>query len=367
MSATPVLDALVFGLLSAISLPIGAIMGVYFSPVNPYVVSLTIAFGAGCLMFAVTIELYGVQLEHIEAHADQGKMRGHLEFAVTCFFAILGGLGYIYLNRWMEGDAAEETAEEEKQPLTTPKLSEADKKDRAMKNWAVGKALASRERMEYMKEHRRILGEIGFERIGGRKTGGEKGASDPSAIAFSMFIGILADGVPESILIGFLASEGKLSLGFIIAIFIANFPESFSSGSLLHGKEGFTTFKIIALWTFPFLMTGCFAALAAWLVPPKMTSSEEIKMFSAAIEGIASGMMLAMVGSVMLPEAYQMAHNERGHGDFPGFMCVVGFLFSVCLKVIGGALHFHMHGPPIEMEDGGMHNAPGSAFLSILH
>jgi hypothetical protein len=363
----PAIDALVFGLLSAVSLPVGAIMGVYFSPVNPYVVSLAIAFGAGCLMFAVTIELYGVQLEHIESHAADGKMRGHLEFAVTVFFAIVGGLGYIFLNRWMEagGEEEEEPAEETK-PLTTPKLSEEQKGERAKLNWKVGTALASRERRDYMKEHRRILGEIGFERIGTRKTGGEK-AKDASAIAFSMFIGILADGVPESILIGFLASEGKLSIGFVIAIFIANFPESFSSGSLLSGKEGFTSAKIVALWTFPFLMTGLFAALAAWLVPPKMTSSEEIKMFSAAIEGVASGMMLAMVGSVMLPEAYQMAHNEKGHGDFPGFMCVVGFLFSVTLKVLGGAIHFHLHGAPVEMEAGGMHNAPGHAFLSILH
>jgi len=360
---SPPVDALVFGLLSAVSLPIGAMLGVYFSPVDPYMVSLAIAFGAGCLMFAVTIELYGVQLSHIEHHAGEGKMKGHMEFVVTVIFAVLGGLGYIYLNRWMEGNHAEEPSPppSERQPLVTPKLSGDQKAERAQLNWKVGTALASRERREYMKEHRKILGEIGFERIGQRKTGGEN--TNPSNIAFSMFIGILADGVPESILIGFLASEGKLSIGFICAIFIANFPESFSSGSLLSGKEGFTTAKIVALWTFPFVMTGCLAALAAWLVPPEDTKTEEIKMFSAGIEGIASGMMLAMIGSVMLPEAYQMAHSEQGHGDFPGFVCVVGFLFSVSLKVLGGAIHFHLHGAPIEID----HGAAGSAhaFLAM--
>ena len=31
-------------------------MGIFFSPVDPYFVALIIAFGAGCLMFAVRSE-----------------------------------------------------------------------------------------------------------------------------------------------------------------------------------------------------------------------------------------------------------------------------------------------------------------------
>merc|ERR1719269_158909 len=70
-------------------------------------------------------------------------------------------------------------------------------------------------------------------------------------LAFGMFVGVLADGLPEAILIGFLASSGKLSLMFVLSLFIANFPESFSSASLMKQHNTFSTCQIMSLWTFP--------------------------------------------------------------------------------------------------------------------
>jgi hypothetical protein len=98
------LEALMWGSLSAVSLPIGAILGIYLSPVNPYIVANTIAFGAGSLLFAVTIELYGEQLHHVEA---DGFKKGKQEMVVCLLSAVLGSIIYLNLNRWVEGEDGE--------------------------------------------------------------------------------------------------------------------------------------------------------------------------------------------------------------------------------------------------------------------
>ena len=54
-----------------------------------------------------------------------------------------------------------------------------------------------------------------------------------SAVAFSIWLGILIDGVPEAMLIGFMQSEGELSIAFIVAVFLANFPEAMSASTIM--------------------------------------------------------------------------------------------------------------------------------------
>merc|ERR1719379_302817 len=184
----------------------------------------------------------------------------------------------------------------------------------------------------------------------GTPTSGEH-SGGASSLALGMLAGIVADGVPESVLIGFLASGGKLSAMFIISLFIANFPESFSSASLMSEHQTFSKYAIIGLWTIPCVMTGTLAALAAYCIPANMQDSIEVEITAAVIEGLAGGMMLAMIASVMLPQAFNMAKEaenpfnkinpeHKGHhgGDIPGVACVAGFLLAVAMKVMGGVL-----------------------------
>merc|ERR1719424_1859248 len=112
---------------------------------------------------------------------------------------------------------------------------------------------------------------------------------------------------------------------------------------------------ILALWTFPCVMTGSLAALACYLVPHESHGLFIVKISGALIEGLAGGMMLAMIASVMLPQAYNMAKEavnpfdqmltqndpkkQLHHGgDVPGVLCVCGFLTAVGLKVLGGVM-----------------------------
>merc|ERR1719191_2731803 len=74
-------------------------------------------------------------------------------------------------------------------------------------------------------------------------------------VALQLFLGLLVDGVPEAILMGFLAVRGHLTPVFIIALFFANFPEAFSSASLLTVAR-LSWYGIVGMWTFLCLLVG---------------------------------------------------------------------------------------------------------------
>merc|ERR1719214_536929 len=103
-------EALMFGIISSLSLPIGAYLGQWLSPVSDHIVAAIVAFGAGALLFAVTVELYGHALHEV-AHGGLG----YTEMCTTIGCALLGALLYLYLNKmmenWVEGDEGEEDEE----------------------------------------------------------------------------------------------------------------------------------------------------------------------------------------------------------------------------------------------------------------
>jgi zinc transporter ZupT len=317
--------------------------------VEPLVVANIIAFGAGCLLFAVTVELYGEQLLHIEMHAHR---EGLLEMALCLGAAVVGACLYIALNRWVEGmeggpeEGVKPPVESETRPVR--KGVEA-----AEKLSAIAKKMSPRDKMTGIAARLKTKAQS-KQRM---KYGIPAHAEDKSgsSLALGMLAGIMADGIPEAILIGFLASKGNISIMFIVSLFIANFPESFSSASLMKEHQTFSTMAIIALWALPCVMTGSLAALACYFVPVEAHDLSVVQIIAALIEGLAGGMMLAMIASVMLPQAFNMAKEEKqkgvkdelpswAHGgDVPGVFCVCGFLLAVGLKVYGGAQEAEAH------------------------
>lgn len=91
------LAALGWGLLAAISLPAGAALGMLAMPPKK-VTSALMAFGAGALLFALSIELFGGILEEAG-----GGGRGNPPVVVVCLLAaVAGGLLFQGLNRALE-------------------------------------------------------------------------------------------------------------------------------------------------------------------------------------------------------------------------------------------------------------------------
>ena len=96
---TVVIMALLWGLVSAVSLPVGAMIGLWTKPSHKVTSSL-MAFGGGALLFALTIELFSHSL-HISHEAHD-----HIIIVSTMAGAVIGGLIFEMLNRILNSKGA---------------------------------------------------------------------------------------------------------------------------------------------------------------------------------------------------------------------------------------------------------------------
>jgi ZIP family zinc transporter len=110
-----------------------------------------------------------------------------------------------------------------------------------------------------------------------------------------------------------------MPLTLVGALFLANFPEALSA-SVNMKAQGFSTFKIIMLWSVLTIICAVGAAFGAY-VGESIPHSAMI-----VVEGIAAGAMLTMIGSAMLPEAAHLSTpNMAGFSTLVGFVSAVGF------------------------------------------
>jgi len=91
--------ALLWGFISAVSLPIGSVIGLWSKPPQKVTSSL-MAFGGGALLFALTIELFAHSM-HISHDADDKMI-----ILSTVIGAVLGGLVFEGLNRILNSQGA---------------------------------------------------------------------------------------------------------------------------------------------------------------------------------------------------------------------------------------------------------------------
>lgn len=376
--------ALVAGLLSALTLPVGAILGCVLPPFNPGTIALIIAFGAGSLVFAVTVELYGEALEELqERHAREITMMAWLVLG-----AVVGACIYIAITKWIDASITSgkidllgpdlERREHISEPLTplspegplsppggpSGQASPRETSSLVSRSKRVSTYLSKDGLKDLRGRRKAVLGALEplFMRVKRQRSrtsreqaslettsDGSLGGNDAKnlRVAIGIYCGVMLDGIPESILLGFLAAEDKLSLVIVIALFVSNFPESFSSAMICR-DIGISSWKIISMWALLFVFTGIIASLTAFLLPDDMLAKRHapggpiyqrkysyLRSVGAFIEGIAGGAMLACVANVMLPDAY----HKRG--DMVGMVMLLGFLMAVLLKVFGGYMEMY--------------------------
>ncbi len=137
-----------------------------------------------------------------------------------------------------------------------------------------------------------------------------------SSAASAIWLGILLDGIPESLVIGASITGFSASPALIAGLFMANLPESLSSSTMMK-EAGTKPGRIFLMW-FSLVFAVAIGALAgnlvAALLPPVAQS---------LFEGIAAGSMLAMIAQTMLPEAFE--RNTR----MVGLFTVLGFIVTV--------------------------------------
>jgi ZIP family zinc transporter len=144
--------------------------------------------------------------------------------------------------------------------------------------------------------------------------------SDERAKAITIAVGSFIDNVPESIVIGISLIDGEgVALATVIAIFLSNVPEALSSSAGMR-RAGMAPRRILLLWGAIGAMGGILS-LAGYLVFAGLPLE-----WTALMQAVAAGALLAMIADTMIPEAFEETHNAAGLVSAAGF--VAGFALS---------------------------------------
>ncbi|MBN2120306.1 MAG: cyclic nucleotide-binding domain-containing protein [Candidatus Omnitrophica bacterium] len=145
------------------------------------------------------------------------------------------------------------------------------------------------------------------------KAGGQAG--------IGIWLGILLDGIPESLVIGIATKETVIPWALIAGVFLANLPEAMSSSVIMKNQK-YTGLKILLMWSSITLMTALGAFIGNIFLQNLHLNG------IAILEGMAAGAMLVMIAETMLPEAF-----EQG-GAVVGLSTLAGFLTALFVKSI---------------------------------
>lgn len=331
-------EAMMFGLFSALSLPIGALLGVYLHPISKGVTARWMALGAGALVFSVATQIYGNSLFALLAISreygpfDEGCKQQHgmsvcdekfWNMVVQMVAGLVGAGMYVAMNRWLEQWSAANSSicgsggDAEDAPDTVDEYAEKEPSENSS-------CVGTPRTLKHANRN----------------------------IALAMWLGMLLDSIPEAIMLGLMTNRHQISFGFLFAIFLANFPEAFSGASILIAEDMGTT-TTVSLWSSIFVLTGVISLIASFCMPEtcsgEMFSSSAVY-GTALAQGLTGGSMLAMLSTAMLPEAYKGARHVAG------IYFVLGFVLSVLIET----LNAYMAGPQ-ELLHSGPHHTVGLA------
>jgi ZIP family zinc transporter len=166
-----------------------------------------------------------------------------------------------------------------------------------------------------------FLGDTLIDRMGGgerKSSGGEQAGGSALAIV----LGIVLDGIPESLVLGLTVLEaGSVSAAFLVAVLLSNLPEAIAASTGL-AAAGWTQTRLMRLWGLVTLVCGV-AALAGYTLFD--TASPRTVAFVLAFAG---GAILTMLADTMMPEAY-----EHG-GKLVGVFTTLGFALAFAISAL---------------------------------
>lgn len=134
----------------------------------------------------------------------------------------------------------------------------------------------------------------------------------------AIWLGILLDGIPESLVIGSSLLHANVSLSLLAGLFLSNYPEALSS-SVGMREQHYSKNRIFWMWASLMIITG----IGAWL--GNVFFAKAPHMLFALVDGMAAGAMLAMIAETMLPEAYHKGGAVTGLSTLGGFLAAIFF------------------------------------------
>jgi len=148
------------------------------------------------------------------------------------------------------------------------------------------------------------------------------GSGDASSLVVPMVLGIILDGIPESVALGLgLLKGGTISIAMLVAVFISNLPEAIAGTSGLKAS-GSSTAKTLSLWLLIAIVSGGASAAGFVLL------ADVPETWMAFVQTFAAGAILTMLANSMIPEAYEYGRK------LAGLLLVLGFAVSVCVVVL---------------------------------
>jgi ZIP family zinc transporter len=157
-----------------------------------------------------------------------------------------------------------------------------------------------------------FAGDALIDRRGGRDrkhSGGKQ--LDGSTLA--IVLGILLDGVPESLVLGLtIVVSGTVSAAFVLAVALSNIPEAIAATSGLV-KAGWRARSVLGLWALVAAVSGLAAVVGFSTLDTASPGTV------AGVLAFAGGAILTMLADTMMPEAFQ--HG----GKVVGLLTTLGF------------------------------------------
>lgn len=142
--------------------------------------------------------------------------------------------------------------------------------------------------------------------------------------SMAIWLGMMLDGIPESIVIGSsLLVNSNISISLIAGLFLSNLPEALSS-SVGMKKQKMSKMKIMAMWSSIMIVAGVCSYMG------NIFFANVSPVTFAVVDGMAAGAMLTMIAETMLPEAFHIG------GSVTGLSALGGFLATLLFKVLEG-------------------------------
>ena len=161
-------------------------------------------------------------------------------------------------------------------------------------------------------------GDVAIDRLGGRDRKRMRGPA-AGGTALAIVLGIVLDGIPESVVLGLTVLSGEgVSAAMLAAVFLSNLPEAIAATVGLSGA-GWPSARILGLWVLVTVVSGLSALLGYALLDG--ASPRTI----AFVLAFAAGAILTMLADTMMPEAFENSGPYVGLATTGGF----GLAFAI--------------------------------------
>jgi len=166
-----------------------------------------------------------------------------------------------------------------------------------------------------------FVGDMAIDAYGGEHRKKSSGAQAGGS-ALAIVLGIVLDGIPESIVLGIsLLGGGGVAMAVVAAVFLSNLPEAIAATTGLTAS-GWKPERIMGLWLGVALVSAISAVAGYALLDG--ASPRTI----AFVTAFAGGAILTMLADTMMPEAF-----EHG-GKLVGLFTTLGFLTSFWITTL---------------------------------